>query len=156
VRPKNKSPQSSQQLGDLLRSLRHSRHLVHVEARKQRRVRKSLSHANRLRVLEKTGGRCHICGGDVKGTNWQADHVLAHSANGAHSIDNFLPAHKLCNTYRWDLSSEELQWALKIGVWARRQMERDTSFGLELLGRFFKKEVARQVRALKRKPSIGD
>ena len=58
------------------------------------------------------------------GPQWKADHVLAHSSGGVHSPENYLPAHALCNGYRWDYDPEEFQWLLKIGVWARRQMER--------------------------------
>ena len=87
-------------------------------------------------VYAKTAGRCHICGGAVEGTAWQADHVLAHSAGGVHAADNYLPAHSVCNNYRWDYSAEEFQWVLKIGVWARLQMEKDSTFGEELLRRF--------------------
>ena len=37
----------------------------------------------------------------------QADHVLAHSAGGGNRLeDNYLPAHALCNNYRWDYLSE--------------------------------------------------
>src|SRR3712207_8439206 len=51
----------------------------------------------------------------------------AHSSGGAHSADNYLPAHTLCNNYRWDYSPEEFQLVLKIGVWARTRSEEHTS-----------------------------
>jgi hypothetical protein len=41
--------------------------------------------------------------------DWQADHVLAHGRGGEASCENYLPAHKLCNTYRWDYLPEEFQ-----------------------------------------------
>ena len=41
-------------------------------------IRGHLTQSDRDEILRKTGGRCHICGGKIKG-NWQADHVLAHS-----------------------------------------------------------------------------
>jgi len=72
-------------------------------------------------------------GGNIEAmASWHADHVLSHSDGGAHSIDNYLAAHSLCNNYRWDYSAEEFQWLLKIGVWARRQMERGSALGEEL------------------------
>lgn len=77
---------------------------------------------------------------------WQADHVLAHAGGGPHSIENFLPAHALCNNYRWDYDSEEFQWVLKIGVWARLQMESNSALGATMLERFFGYEVQRHSR----------
>jgi hypothetical protein len=77
---------------------------------------------------------------------WQADHVLAHAGGGPHSIETFLPAHALCNNYRWDYDPEEFQWVLKIGVWARRQMESESAFGRTMLERFFDYELQRQSR----------
>ena len=98
-----------------------------------------------MNVLAKTGRRCHICGGDVS-ARWQADHVLAHSGGGAHSAANYLPAHTLCNKYRWDYDPEEFQWVLKIGVWARKLMEDGSQLGSEMLRCFFNYEVHRQRR----------
>lgn len=77
---------------------------------------------------------------------WDADHVLAHSSGGAHAAENYLPAHRLCNNYRWDYSPEEFQWVLKMGVWARTQMEKGGGFGDELLRRFFVYEMRREGR----------
>jgi 5-methylcytosine-specific restriction endonuclease McrA len=108
--------------------------------------RKQLRPAERTQVLAKTAGRCHICGGSVEGTPWQADHVLAHNAGGAHSADNYLPAHSLCNNYRWDYSAEEFQWVLKIGVWARLEMEKAGAFGDDLVRRFSDYERRREGR----------
>jgi hypothetical protein len=55
--------------------------------------------------------------------------VIAHSAGGTHKVDNFLPAHSTCNNYRWDYTSEEFQYILKLGVWTRTQIERGTTIG---------------------------
>ena len=74
--------------------------------------RASLSSGNRQKVLKKTDGRCHICGGSLEGDDWHADHVLQHAhggRSGAHSLDNYLPTHSLCNSYRRCFSAEELQ-----------------------------------------------
>ena len=80
-------------------------------------------------MFRKTGGRCHLCGGTIVESNWQADHVLAHSTGGIHVVDNYLPAHSLCNKYRWHYEAEELQWVLKLGVWIRHEIERGTAIG---------------------------
>ena len=74
--------------------------------------RLSLKPDERKFILSKTKSRCHICGGLV-GNRWQADHVLAHSAGGNHSPDNYLAAHPVCNNYRWDYLPEEVELILK-------------------------------------------
>ena len=44
-------------------------------------------------------------------------------------VDNYLPAHRLCNNYRWDYLPEEHQLLMKIGVWCRKQIEEQTELG---------------------------
>jgi len=107
-----------------LRSLRRDRKLElrgHV-------VRTHLSAAERDVVFRKTAGRCHVCGGLIEGA-WEADHVFSHSLGGQHSADNYLPAHPICNNYRWFYGTEEFQWILKLGVWLRTQIESETALG---------------------------
>jgi hypothetical protein len=77
---------------------------------------------------------------------WTADHVLAHSDLGPHAIDNYLPAHGLCNGYRWSYSPEEFHWVLKIGVWARLQMEKGSPIGDAMLRGFFDYDRKREAR----------
>lgn len=103
--------------------------------------RKSLTSKERDLILQKTGKRCHICGGKIKrGEIWQADHILAHTHGGKHSIENYLPAHSVCNNYRWHYGAEEFQWILKLGVWTRTQIEDRTSLGIALAEKFIKYE----------------
>ncbi len=101
-----------------------------------RHPRSSLTAAERSAILAKTSGRCHICGGEVEVGKWQADHVIAHSAGGNHKVDNYLPAHSSCNNYRWDYLPEEFQYILKLGVWARTQIERGTAVGYDVASAF--------------------
>jgi 5-methylcytosine-specific restriction endonuclease McrA len=102
-----------------------------MPGRNERARRAVLTKADREHVFRKTGGRCHICGGTIVERNWQTDHVLAHSTGGIHAVDNYLPAHSLCNNYRWHYGAEELQWVLKLGVWIRHEIERRTAIGIE-------------------------
>ena len=129
-----KVPVSAADLALRFRRLHQERKKRHIENRGIRRG--LLSKSEREQILASTGRRCHICGGAID-SKWQADHVLAHSGGGHHSLENYLPAHRLCNNYRWDYSSEEFQWILKLGVWARTQIERDTSLGVEMRDRFY-------------------
>ena len=100
-----------------LRELKNDRTRQHVESRPARVRRMRLTAKERSAVFAKTAGRCHICGGSVAGEAWQADHVLAHSAGGVHSADNYLPAHSLCNNYRWDYLQRR---GVSLGVKDRR------------------------------------
>lgn len=138
------APLRPDELRDHLRKLREARRQRQRQGAQVRR--KQLRASERQQVLAKTAGRCHVCGGSVDGTAWQADHVLAHNAGGSHAAENYLPAHSLCNNYRWDYSAEEFQWVLKIGVWARLEMEKDSAFGEELLNRFAPYEQKREAR----------
>lgn len=126
-----------------LKTLRQCRERRKDAAQSSRLRRPPLSPRDRATVLEKTGGRCHICGGGIANTRWQADHVLAHSGGGGSSVENFLPAHALCNNYRWDYLPEEFALILKIGVWARTQMERETPVGRQIVSGFTRHERGR-------------
>jgi 5-methylcytosine-specific restriction endonuclease McrA len=134
------------QLKEVLRQLRATRRARQVARDKTLGGRKALTPKGRQQVFAKTAGRCHICGGVVEFNEFQADHVFAHSAGGTHAADNYLPAHRLCNNYRWDYSAEEFQWVLKIGVWTRFHMEKGTPLAEELLLRFCKYEEQREGR----------
>jgi 5-methylcytosine-specific restriction endonuclease McrA len=136
-----------------LRQLRLDRRQRKEANHSSRLLRQSLSASERAHILAKTAGRCHICGGLISESAWQADHVLAHSAGGAHSADNYLPAHALCNHYRWDYSAEEFQHILKLGVWMRTQIERRTACGRAAAAAFLAHERTRQARRVSPTPS---
>ena len=109
-------------LARLLRRIREKRRDRKKAGRSSRPSRRALSRKDRQAILAKTGGRCHICGGLVK-DRWDADHVLAHAGGGEHTVDNYLPAHGLCNNYRWDYTAGEFQLIMKLGIFLRRQIE---------------------------------
>src|SRR5689334_11338711 len=83
-----------------LRQLKTSRDKRVALNRQKRTARAALTTAERAYVLLKSGGRCHICGGTINGQDWQADHVFAFSAGGPGFLENYLPAHSICNNYR--------------------------------------------------------
>jgi hypothetical protein len=137
---------SASELRSLLQSLR-GRRLKTPGRAGARRSRRSLSSDERDRVLQKTNNRCHLCGGSItSGESWQADHVLANSAGGPHSVANYLAAHALCNNYRWDYLPEEFQLILKLGVWARTKIERGGTLGVKLATGFASHEHQRERR----------
>jgi 5-methylcytosine-specific restriction endonuclease McrA len=131
---------------DHLKRLHASRRKRVLDHKSSRPSRRALSKAARTEVLRKAEGRCHICGGPIEGQDWDADHVFAHSAGGEHSIANYLPAHSLCNNYRWHFDTQEFQWILKLGVWFRSQVERRTSVIMEAGARFVEHERRRHGR----------
>ena len=49
----------------------------------------------------------------------------------------------VCNNYRWDYQPEEFQLILKLGVWARTEIEKGTKMGKELSKKFLQKEKQR-------------
>lgn len=115
--------------------------------------RSGLSSTNRQKVLEKTKRHCHICGGDLVGDDWVADHVLHHARGGpggAQSLDNYLPAHSLCNSYR-RCSDEEFPWVLKLGVWLRTQIANETEIGREAVEKFCRHQRSLSKRGKPRK-----
>ena len=116
-------------LASQLRKLHTKRRGAVISVRTESVQRAALTKTERGEVLEKTGGRCHICGGAINANDWQADHILARSTGGAHSVENYLPAHSICNNYRWHYDAEEFQWILELGVWMRNQIENETTIG---------------------------
>ena len=139
--PRNRADE----FADLLGSLHATRNQRQNAFRAKKRTRQILSAAERRDILTKTAGRCHICGGAIEGA-WQADHVLAHSGGGEHIADNYLPAHALCNNYRWDYSSEEFQHILKLGVWIRTQIERKSPIGRAVASAYLAYDAGRAKR----------
>lgn len=140
---------SGEQLATLLRRLKEARGRTHQESRTEGRRRSALTAPQRGRVLAKTDGRCHICGGKIQKA-WHADHVRAHSAGGDHREDNYLAAHRTCNGYRWDYSPEELQLIVKLGVWLANEIRHRTPLGRDAADSFARKEAQRRRRTRKR------
>lgn len=145
------NPSTAEVFAEFLSSLRFARRRRKGELRATVAPRQLLSGPEREEVFRKTAGRCHICGGSIEG-KWQADHVFSHSAGGGHAADNYLPAHALCNNYRWDYSAEEFQNILKLGVWIRTEIEHKTSLGLKVAERYLAHEKSRAARRTQAMP----
>ena len=137
-------PDGPLQYAAFLRTLRSSREGT-KRAHPRDTPRLSLRPEERDLIQAKTNGRCHVCGGTIE-SGWHADHVLAVSGGGHDAAENFLPAHPLCNNYRWDYSPAEFQEILRLGVWLRTQVERETGVGKAAASAFIKHEKSRIVR----------
>jgi len=135
-------PKSREGLAARLRHLREDRDNRAAKQRLEPRQRGPKT--SREKVLEKTDGHCHICGGIIEeGSYWEVDHLSPSSSGGPNTIGNYLPAHGLCNSAKLDQQGEDLQWTLKIGVWAKKQIEDETELGRKLLDRFWARERQR-------------
>jgi 5-methylcytosine-specific restriction endonuclease McrA len=130
---------------------------------KEEERRHHLNPYERKQVWDKTAGHCHLCGGDMNQQSdgelpeeqeilphFVVDHVVPYASGGSDSIKNFLPAHGLCNGCRWFYSPEEFQWVLRMGVWARKQMEDATEIGRKMREPFLANEVEVRERRKKR------
>ena len=102
-----------------------------------------LTKEERLLILAKTDNKCHICGQVISLTDFHADHVVSHISGGIHRVDNYLPACFICNNDRWHYLPEELQLILKIGVWAKTEIEKKSALGNEMASKFVAKENKR-------------
>lgn len=137
-------PDSEDALVERLKSLHKRRKSF---ARPKRRLH--LDVCERRTVFKKTAGRCHLCGGALKERAFAADHILSHAAGGEANTDNFLPAHAICNGSRWFYSDEEFKWILRMGVWARKQIEDSTEIGKRMVPKF----LAHEQKKVKRRKS---
>ena len=106
----------------------------------------SLSKSDRNEIWNKTDGKCHICGRDVDKENYEADHIRNHSSGGTNLVENFLASCRTCNNYRWHYSPDEIQWILKIGVWAKTKIDHNDKVGKLIAEKFIQKEKERENR----------
>lgn len=113
-----------------LQKLRGKRRTYNKAWKERHKGRRALTDEERPRVLEKTGGTCHLCGGKIQEIAWHLDHVFPISPGGQDGPDNYLPAHALCNAYKLDNSSEDFQWLLKLGSWIRHEIEEGSRTGI--------------------------
>lgn len=127
--------------GETLVKLITQLHITRKEGKIKGGKRKSLTFKQRQYILSKTDSKCHICGIDLSGNNFQADHVKSHISGGMSVVDNYLPSCSTCNNYRWHYLPEEIQLILKIGVWAKTKIERKTQLGLLIADGFTKHDT---------------
>jgi 5-methylcytosine-specific restriction endonuclease McrA len=152
-------PPNPDELAKRLQELHQERRdLKRKRKQEKQKDRRPLNAEERKVVLEKTNGHCHLCGGTMS-ENAEGelveerkpvgdpikpvfDHIVPYATGGTNDLNNFLAAHGLCNGARWFYSPEEFQWILRMGVWARSQMERETDIGSKMLPWFWANEDA--------------
>lgn len=116
------------------------------QAKSVNRKRIALSVTQREKIFEKTEGFCHVCGCLLEFDKFEADHVRQHAQGGSDVTDNFLPSCSKCNSYRWNYSSEEIQWILKLGVWLKTKIQSREQIGLKTAIEFLLDETTRENR----------
>lgn len=89
--------------------------------------RKSVSVAVKREVLQKTGNKCHMCGKRLTIRTVQIGHIKARALGGADAVKNYLPSCASCNRARWILDTKEIEEILRLGIWARTEIENATS-----------------------------
>jgi len=114
---------------------------------KQPRAR--LSRADRNYIFQKTGGKCHVCGGSL-GVRWQADHVIPHILGGQATLDNYLPICKECNRLRWFHSPDVIRLIMRLGIYAKNEIRNQTGLGENLLGLLLKRLETNRSRRISR------
>ncbi len=113
---------------------------------KKTKKRNNITQKQREEILEKSNFSCHICGEKLDIKNFQADHILPHSTGGNCNSENFLASCHFCNNYRWNYLPEEIRWIIKVGVWAKTQVEYETESGKIIAENFVKHELYRESR----------
>jgi hypothetical protein len=143
---KLQSAKTGKGLIKLIKNLAQKRRENKIKDKKRHQLTKK----QRDIVLSKTDGRCHLCGIELDGKDFQADHVKSYSSGGVHNENNYLPSCSTCNNYRWHYSPEEIQVILKMGVWVKTKVINDPSLGLAIANAFIKYEMGvRRRRKLK-------
>jgi len=56
-------------------------------------------------LFQKTDGRCHYCGKELK--RWTIDHLEPVSMGGIHDLYNLVPACRSCNSQKGDMNEVE-------------------------------------------------
>ncbi len=63
--------------------------------------RKTLTTMRRLRIFEKSCGKCHLCDQRIKaGEKWEAEHRIPIAMGGADDETNLFPAHLACHSIK--------------------------------------------------------
>ena len=142
-------PGSVEELAGVLEAFKKRRYAAKaaVKASQSQAAKRAATAADRPTIFARTGGKCHVCGGQMKFTDdWEADHVVAHSGGGTSDADNFLPAHRRCNFYRWDRPQDEFEYVWALGNWLQREVEGQTGIGRQAAAEFAAYEDRRKRR----------
>jgi hypothetical protein len=85
---------------------------------------KKFSKEEKKEIYLKTNGFCHVCGIEISSASFSITTSINNSNNFI-----FFPACKSCKRIHDNYLPEEIQWILKIGLWAKTQIEYETDIG---------------------------
>ena len=87
--------------------------------------RPSFSKTELRRILNTTGGVCHVCAQPHVlaryGEEWVVDHVLSIHGGGEHNPENYLAACVICNGLKWMHEPDDARTIMALGTAARRE-----------------------------------
>jgi len=98
------------------------RRLHTVRNEKGKKESPKFKKSEKVDIFNKTNGICHICGCELD--------IESFSITG--SLENGLPACKSCKMIYDNYLPSEIKWMLKIGLWAKTQVEYETDIGKEI------------------------
>jgi 5-methylcytosine-specific restriction endonuclease McrA len=116
-----------------LSSLRH-------EIKKDKPKSKSFKKSEKVDVYKKTNGICHICGCELDSDKFS----VTNSIQDENSLENYLPACQSCKRIFDNYLPSEIKWMLKIGMWAKTQIEYETEIGLDIATEIVEHEKDRE------------
>ncbi len=91
--------------------------------------RGSMPAMRRLRIFEKHGGKCVLCGSRIKaGDTWTIEHLLALGLGGSDTDDNCGPAHEACRRIKDKADVTSIAKAKRIKAKHYGMVKRRSSF----------------------------
>jgi len=119
------------------------------EIKKRKTKTKNLKKSEKEEVFAKTNGTCHICGCDLEKDKFS----ITSSFGKENSVENSLPACQSCKRIYDNYLPSEIKWILKIGLWAKTQIEYETEIGKNIATEIIEQEKeGERRRKTKRKP----
>jgi len=105
--------------------------------------------SEKLKIFNKTNGICHICGCNLNVEKFSITIPFEKES----TVENCLPACKDCKRIYENYLPYEIKWMLKIGLWAKTQVEYETDIGKEIATEIVEIEKDRERKKKdKRKP----
>lgn len=101
---------------------------VRSEKKKVKAKAKNLKKAEKMEVFEKTNCTCHLCGNKLNGEKFSISFPFV--SNGL--VADSLPACRSCKRLYGNYLPSEIKWIMKLGMWARTQIEYETEIGQDI------------------------
>jgi hypothetical protein len=114
---------------------------------RQPRQRKPFSKKTRLEVMRKTDSHCYSCGQKFTSESevW-IEHITAFSNGGSDEPSNLLPGCRICNYTRRNFTPHQIQRILSIGAALVREVDQESTIGLEIFSYLERLEAKRKLR----------